>query len=125
MTDKAVDELNELVVAESLYADNVEKVSEITVHICCCWRPFSLTKYCAIFSKDKGYFCPIANINLEARPLGLILPSCSTRPFVADVADEANTAVRHTILLIMLKRPMRSTELMRPAWSMRPMLQTW
>ena len=23
----------------------------------------SLTKYCAIFSKDKGYFCPIANNN--------------------------------------------------------------
>ena len=31
-------------------------------------------------------------INLEARPLGLILPSCLTRPSVADVADEANTA---------------------------------
>ena len=27
------------------------------------WQPFSLTKYCAIFSKDKGYFCPIANNN--------------------------------------------------------------
>ena len=53
MTDKAVDELNELVVAESFHADNVEKVSEITVHICCCWRQFSLTKYCAILSNDK------------------------------------------------------------------------
>jgi type III secretory pathway component EscR len=30
--------------------------------------------------------------NLEAEPLGLILPSCLTRPFVADVADKANTA---------------------------------
>ena len=42
---------------------DVEKVSKITVHLCCCWRPFSLTKYCAIFSKNKGYFCPIANNN--------------------------------------------------------------
>ncbi len=31
-------------------------------------------------------------INLEAGPLRLILLSCPTRPFVADVADEANTA---------------------------------
>ncbi len=31
-------------------------------------------------------------INLEARPFGLILPSCSTRPSVTDVADKANTA---------------------------------
>ncbi len=30
--------------------------------------------------------------NLEAGPLRLILLSCSTIPFVADVADEANTA---------------------------------
>ena len=33
------------------------------MHLCCCWQPFSLTKYCAIFSKDKGYLCPIANNN--------------------------------------------------------------
>jgi len=46
-----------------LIKKNVEKVSKITVHLCCCWRPFSLTKYCAIFSKDMGYFCPIANNN--------------------------------------------------------------
>jgi hypothetical protein len=33
------------------------------VHLCCL-RPFSLTKYCAIFPKDKEYFCPpIANNN--------------------------------------------------------------
>jgi hypothetical protein len=63
VTDMAVDELNEFVVAEGLHADNVEKVSEVTVHICCCWRQSSLTKYCAIFSKDKGYICPIANNN--------------------------------------------------------------
>ena len=43
--------------------EDVEKVSKITVHLCCCWQPFSLTKYCAIFSKDKGYLCPIANNN--------------------------------------------------------------
>ena len=42
---------------------DVEKVSKITVHLCCWWQPFSLTKYCATFSKDKGYFCPIANNN--------------------------------------------------------------
>ena len=51
---------------------NVEKISKITVHLCCCWRPFSLTKYCAIFSNDKGYFCPIANINqLGGRAIGV------------------------------------------------------
>ena len=33
------------------------------MHLCYCWRPFSLTKYCAIFLKNKGYFCPIANNN--------------------------------------------------------------
>jgi hypothetical protein len=42
---------------------DVEKVSKITMHLCCCWQPFSLTKYCAIFLKDEGYFCPIANNN--------------------------------------------------------------
>jgi hypothetical protein len=68
VTDTAVDvdELDELVVAKDLHADNIEKVSNITVHLCCCccWRPFPLTKYCAIFfSRDKGYFCPIANDN--------------------------------------------------------------
>jgi hypothetical protein len=61
--DKAVDELDELVETKNLHANNVEKISKITVHLCCCWRPFSLTKYCAIFSKDKGYFCPTANNN--------------------------------------------------------------
>ena len=72
MTNKAIDELDELVVAKGLHADNIEKVSEITVHLCCCWQPFSLTKYCAIFSKDKGYFCPIANNNqLGGRAIGV------------------------------------------------------
>ena len=33
MAHKAVDEFNELVVVNDLHADNVEKVSEITVHI--------------------------------------------------------------------------------------------
>ncbi len=32
------------------------------------------------------------NNQLEAGPLRLILLSCLTRPFVADVANEANTA---------------------------------
>ncbi len=51
---------------------DVEKVSKITVHLCCCWRPFSLTKYCAIFSKHKGYCCPIANNNqLGGRAIGV------------------------------------------------------
>jgi hypothetical protein len=63
VTNEAVDELNELVVVKGLHANNVEKVSEITMHLCCCWQPYSLTKYCAFFSKDKGYFCPIANNN--------------------------------------------------------------
>jgi hypothetical protein len=61
--DEAVDELDELVVAKNLHADKIEKISKITMHLCCCWQPLSLTKYCAIFSKDKGYFCPIANKN--------------------------------------------------------------
>ncbi len=63
LATKADDELDELVVAKNLHVDNVEKISKITVHLCCCWRPFSLMKYCAIFLKDKGYFCPIANNN--------------------------------------------------------------
>ena len=42
---------------------NKAEVSTIIVHLCCL-RPFSLTKYCAIFPKDKEYFCPpIANNN--------------------------------------------------------------
>ena len=68
----AVDELNEFVVAKGLHADNVDKVNEVTVHICCCWRQFSLTKCCAIFLKDKGYFCPIANNNqLGGKAIGV------------------------------------------------------
>jgi hypothetical protein len=63
VTNEAIDELDDLIVAEGLHANNVEKVSEIIVHLCCCWGPFSLTKYCAIFLKDKGYFCPFANNN--------------------------------------------------------------
>ena len=71
MADKPGDadeaEANEANEAEADEADeaneDVEKVSKITVHLCCCWQPFSLTKYCAIFSKDKGYLCPIANNN--------------------------------------------------------------
>ena len=53
--NEAIDEADE--------ANLVRKVNEIIVHHCCCWRPFSLTKYCAIFSKDKEYFCPNANNN--------------------------------------------------------------
>jgi hypothetical protein len=49
MTDKAVDELTELVVAEGLHADNVEKISKS-------WQSFSLTKYCAIFAEVKECF---------------------------------------------------------------------
>ena len=43
---------------------NKAEVSTIIVYLCCL-RPFPLTKYCAIFSKDKEYFCPrpIANNN--------------------------------------------------------------
>ena len=67
--------------ANDAEADEADEVSKITVHLCCCWQPFSLTKYCAIFSKDKGYLCPIANNNqLGGRALWLILPSCLTRP---------------------------------------------
>jgi hypothetical protein len=43
---------------------NKAEASTIIVYLCCL-RPFPLTKYCAIFSKDKEYFCPrpIANNN--------------------------------------------------------------
>ena len=43
---------------------NKAEVSTIIVYLCCL-QPFPLTKYCAIFSKDKEYFCPrpIANNN--------------------------------------------------------------
>jgi hypothetical protein len=80
---------------------DVEKVSKITVHLCCCWRPFSLTKYCAIFSKDKGYFCPIANNNqLGGGAIGVDF---------AIVFDETIVIVK----IVRPTRPLRSTELLR------------
>ncbi len=77
LADETDDELNELVVAKNLHVDKVEKISKITVHLCYCWRPFSLTKSCAIFLKDKGYFCPIANNNqLGGRAMGFNRQNC-------------------------------------------------
>jgi hypothetical protein len=61
--NKAADEADAKADEADEANEDVEKVSKITVHLCCCWQPFSLTKYCAIFSKDKGYLCPIANNN--------------------------------------------------------------
>ncbi len=43
--------------------DNKHVINSVIVYFSFGWRPFSLTKYCAIFSKDKGYFCPITNNN--------------------------------------------------------------
>jgi hypothetical protein len=61
--NKAADEADAKADEADEANEDVEKVSKITVHLCCCWQPFSLTKYCAIFSKDKEYLCPIANHN--------------------------------------------------------------
>ena len=71
----------------------------------------SLTKYCAIFSKDKGYFCPIANNNqfgigsgiscfraseFESRYNNPLEADCAkaneSNKAKADVADEAIVA---------------------------------
>jgi hypothetical protein len=43
--------------------DNEHVIDSVIVYFSFGWRPFSLTKYCAIFSKEKGYFCPITNNN--------------------------------------------------------------
>jgi hypothetical protein len=42
--------------ADNAIITDAEKLSRITVHLCCCWQPFSLTKYSAIFTEVKGYF---------------------------------------------------------------------
>ena len=49
--------------ADKLPIDNEHVIDSVIVYFSFGWRPFSLTKYCAIISKDKGYFCPIANNN--------------------------------------------------------------
>ena len=49
--------------ADKLPIDNEHVIDSIIVYFLFEWRPFSLTKYCAIFSKDKGYFCPTENNN--------------------------------------------------------------
>ena len=49
--------------ADMLPIDNEHIIDSIIVNFSFGWRPFSLTKYCVIFSEDKGYFCPIANNN--------------------------------------------------------------
>ena len=49
--------------ADKLPTDNKHIINSVLVYFLFGWRPFSLTKYCAIFLKDKGYFCPIANNN--------------------------------------------------------------
>jgi hypothetical protein len=43
--------------------DSEHVIDSVIVYFLFGWRPFSLTKYCAIFSKDEGYFCPIADNN--------------------------------------------------------------
>jgi hypothetical protein len=49
--------------ADKLPIDNEHVIDSVIVYFSFGWQPFSLTKYCAIISKDKGYFCPIANNN--------------------------------------------------------------
>ncbi len=49
---KGHDELDELVVAKG----GDKKVSATIECFCQCCQPFSLTKYFAIFSKDRGNF---------------------------------------------------------------------
>ncbi len=52
---RSQDELNELACDEFARLV-VDKVSENTIHLCCCWPPFSLTKYSAIIAEVKRYF---------------------------------------------------------------------
>ncbi len=56
VTNETVDELDERVVAKGLHANNVEKASEIIVHLCCYWQQFSFTKYCETFTEVKECF---------------------------------------------------------------------
>ena len=49
--------------ANKLPIDNEHVIDSIIIYFLFGWRPFSLTKYCAIFLKDKGYFCPITHNN--------------------------------------------------------------
>ena len=73
---------------------DIEKVSKITVHLCYCWRPFSLTKYCAIFLKNKGYFCPIANNNqLAGGAIGIDIVIVFDETIVIAEIVSANKAV--------------------------------
>jgi hypothetical protein len=49
--------------ADKLPINNEHVIDSVIVYFLFGWQPFSLTKYCAIFSKEKGHFCPTANNN--------------------------------------------------------------
>ncbi len=52
--------------AGKLPIDNKHILDSIILYFLFGWQPFSLTKYCVIFSKDKGYFVQSqTTINLE------------------------------------------------------------
>jgi len=61
--DEANEDVEKVSTADKLPIDNEHVINSVIVYFLFGWRPFSLTKYCAIFSRDKGYFCPIANNN--------------------------------------------------------------
>ncbi len=78
-------EFDELVMAKGLHVKNVDKVSDFTAHLCCYRQGFSLTKYCAVFSKDKRYFGMTAPSNqigmgdLKMVPFGTLYPGCTLK----------------------------------------------
>ncbi len=87
--------------ADKLPIDNEHVIDSVITYFLFGWRPFSLTKYCAIFSKDKGYFCPIANNNQFAIGSGILcfgvaseFESRYNNPLEADDAEanESNEA---------------------------------
>ena len=49
--------------ADKLSINNEHVIDSVIVNFLFGWQPFSLTKYCAIFLKEKGYFCPTTKNN--------------------------------------------------------------
>ena len=85
--------------AEKLPIDNEHVIDSIIVYFLFGRRPFSLIKYCAIFLKDKGYFCPIASNNQFGIGNGVLcfwvaseFESRYTNSLEADNANETNLA---------------------------------
>ena len=50
--DEANEDIEKVSTAEKLPIDNEHVINSVIIYFSFGWRPFSLTKYCAIFSKD-------------------------------------------------------------------------